>query len=56
MSILEIDEIDFLLGSLRSTIKAFNEYQGYPSEKFRKERIAEAKKIQQKLRDIRREI
>jgi len=50
---LNVNQVGFTIESLDYTILAFNKYQDYPDEEFRKKRIAEAEKVRQIFRDAR---
>jgi hypothetical protein len=53
---LTLNEIDVILESLKYTVLAFENYQGYPSFEFKQTRIKEVNDVALKLRDMRIEI
>ena len=52
---LTLDDITFIQESLRYTRRAFEEYK-YPSEEYRKTRIAELNVVVEKLKTLKREM
>ena len=45
-------DVKFILESLKYSKLRFEEYEGYPSEDFRKQRIDEVNKVIQKVKDF----
>ena len=49
------EEIEFILESLTYTKKSFQEYEYFPSEEFRKERLLKVDELVKKLKKINQE-
>lgn len=53
---LTIADLDLIRESLAFSIGRFQEYNGYPSEEYRRERIAEAEAIRKKALMMKRQL
>jgi hypothetical protein len=51
---LESSELELVLESLRYTKQAFEQYERYPSDEFKAERVAKVQRLIDKLRGRRR--
>jgi hypothetical protein len=51
---LTVDDCELIITSLDFTVRAFQEYNDYPSYEFKVKRVSEAEAVRQKVRDLRK--
>lgn len=56
MEDLTVSDCELILDSLHFTIRAFEQYQYYPSYEFKTKRIAEAKNVRAKMIAIKKAV
>lgn len=56
MAELTIEDLDFILESLKYTRKSFEEYQEYPSYEFKQDRLKTVNDVMEKVRAVKKEL